>query len=108
MKIIDILNKRANGEEVPKKIKYGDIIWTYENHTYIRKDLSPNYNDSNIKYLLGFYNFYILNDEVEIIEEDKKIEKFKTKCTCSELDFQLIEKINEIIDKLNEVQDDKN
>ena len=29
MKIIDLLNKIANGEEVPKKIKYKGSIYTY-------------------------------------------------------------------------------
>lgn len=31
----------------------------------------------------------------------KKIEKFTTNRTCSELDFKLIDKINEIIDYIN-------
>lgn len=105
MKIIDLLNKIANGEEVPKKIKYREIIWTFEENTYLRTDLSPNFNDSFRKYLLGFYNFNILNDEVEILEEEKKIPK---KIKVPEIDDIKNEricfaeyKINEIIDYLD-------
>ena len=31
MRIIDLLNKIAKGEEVPKKIKWRDCIWEYDN-----------------------------------------------------------------------------
>ena len=30
MKVIDLLNKIANGEEVPQKIKVGNKIYNYE------------------------------------------------------------------------------
>ena len=71
MKIIDLLNKIANGEEVPKEIKYNNINYYWCNQCKIyeriedgRKDL---YNDLDN-----------LNDEVEILEEEKKIpEKLK-------------------------------
>lgn len=70
MKIIDVLNKIANGEEVPERIKYGSVIWTYEQGNYINKSLSPNYLDSASRYLLGEYrlNESVLNSEVEIID----------------------------------------
>ena len=42
MKIIDLLNKIANGEEIPKKIRYGDLIYNvsdvgedYYNYEYV-------------------------------------------------------------------------
>ena len=70
IKIIDILNKIANGEEVPNKIKIGDIIWTYEDNDYINKELATGYIDSNKRYLLGYYNFNVLNDEVEILDDN--------------------------------------
>ena len=70
MKIIDLLNRIANGEELPKKIKYEGDIWelnTLEN-TYDNGEccLFEDYIDK--KYLITD----VLNDEVEIIEEDKK------------------------------------
>ena len=68
MKVIDLLNKIAKGEEVPEKIKYDKIDYSwcdlckiYERIEDYAKDL---YNDIDS-----------LNDEVEIIEEDKKIEE---------------------------------
>ena len=38
MKIIDLLNKIANGEEVPKKIKIKDEIWIYDEIDYRASD----------------------------------------------------------------------
>ena len=73
MKIIDLLNKIANGEEVPKKIKFNGFVWTYDIYNkryYEGKSLLFN--------VLGHYKGIILNDEVEILEEEKKIpEKIK-------------------------------
>ena len=67
MKIIDLLNKIANGEEVPEIIKYNNFIYKYN------KDICD--YDGDDLYLFG--NTDKLNEEVEIIEEDKKIEKIK-------------------------------
>ena len=72
MKVIDLLNKIAKGEEVPKKIKYEGQIWL--------KQPSGDYVDSenSSRYLFDDYMcfmFETLNDEIEIIEEEKKIEK---------------------------------
>ena len=71
IKIIDLLIKIANNEEVPKKIKFGGVVWLYVGKNYIDKSLGFNYIDSNKRYLLSKYNFGILNDEVEIIDELK-------------------------------------
>lgn len=71
IKIIDLLIKIANNEEVPKKIKFGGVVWLYVGKNYIDKSLGFNYMDSNKRYLLGKFNFGILNDEVEIIDELK-------------------------------------
>lgn len=73
MKIIDLLNKIANGEEVPKIIKLNDNIYDYEPENkdyYDRRNLS-------YRYLFDqwFHISKVLNDEVEILDEPKKIEK---------------------------------
>lgn len=69
MKIIDLLNKIANGEEVPKKIKYNGKIYNWEDSEYF---------DSDYGYLFDRYNVsVILNSEVEIVEENKIPEKLK-------------------------------
>lgn len=68
MKVIDLLNKIANGEEVPKKIKYRDDI-------YIQLDNYCYYCDETNLILSDriFVEQSILNDEVEILEEPKGI-----------------------------------
>lgn len=118
MKVIDLLNKIANGEEVPKKIKWRDKIWTYNN-----KDQDYEVNDTD---LLG-YGFFIhrtldfINDEVEIIEEKKIPEKLENyydenleeyvvetyikginykEIFNSRYDEMIISKINEVLDYL--------
>lgn len=71
MKIIDLLNKIANGEEVPKKIKWGEFILEYEELGY------HDYKFLGTGNHLLFQGFAtsVLNDEIEVIEEPKKIEK---------------------------------
>ena len=75
MRVIDLLNKIANGEQ-PKTIKYRDDVyefdcyegdWGYVNKEYCRYKWFANEIDCDLKEQL--------NDEVEIIEENKKIGK---------------------------------
>ena len=105
MKIIDLLNKIANGEEIPNKIKYNGEI--YERNLYNNKYYRENNKDRD---LLDTYlaNEEVYNSEIEIIEEDKKIEKFnidKEPLKGGELvraiDYIIEAKINEIIDHIN-------
>ena len=110
IKIIDLLNKIANGEEIPKKILLNGIVFEYQEDDYLYKDedkkehwlFSASYTD---KYT-WLENF--LKAEVEIIEEPKKIKKL-------DIDFKKIDdeivylefesKINEIIDEINNLKD---
>jgi hypothetical protein len=98
MKVIDLLNKIANGEEVPKKVKIttGTLkdeyrIWVWEGCWYV--------------YELDGKDVFIctdeleLNDEVEILEE-KKIPEKLNKNHFHKRQRQLANKINEIIDYL--------
>ena len=112
MKVIDLLNKIANGEEVPKKIKWGEFELEWEElgfHDY--KFLGT----GNHLLFQGFATS-VLNDEVEIIEE-KKIKRLQScgdnlyseyigqwlvnKENYTEYDELLMNKINEIIDYIN-------
>lgn len=117
MTVIQLLNKIANGEETSKKIKYKDIIFDY-------KKEKGDYESEEGQFFLDWVelNKYGLHDEVEIIEEDKKIEKLETydiagnifledccfkyipidkeKLTANEQVFA--DKINEIIDYIME------
>lgn len=73
MKIIDLLNKIANGEEIPKKIKV-------DNRFYYEYDENIDYKSKDGTYLFDAYiqiNKKDMNMEVEIIEEDKKIKKLE-------------------------------
>lgn len=117
MKIIDLLNKIANGEEVPKKIKINNIIYEYIGYMYCTE--KANYQDIE-DYLFGKWNFNILNEEVEILDEpkDNSIERLDIEenamtrneryirkednkfVNLSVADYELAKKINEIIDYL--------
>ena len=75
MKIIDLLNKIAKGEEVPKKVSinggiHGIDVWEYDENC---KDYM---NSSNILLLYSGMTSNHLTDEVEILEEveDKEYE----------------------------------
>lgn len=74
IRIIDLLNKIAKGEEVPKKIKYCKVSFEYN----ISED-----DYFNKKYGFGLLDkinlFKNLTEEVEIIEEEKEIEKLNYK-----------------------------
>ena len=107
MKIIDLLNKIANGEEVPKKIKYKGHIYQYQYKDIKEANIINYYHSEETHHHLidGGWHDIRLNDEVEIIEEEKKIpEKIEQK----EIEISMAigeqicaNKINEIIDYLN-------
>lgn len=70
MKVIDVLNKMANGEEIPKSIQYDGEQYVYDekckDYTYVSE-----YN--NDVWLFCKYDVTkILNDEIQIIDESKE------------------------------------
>lgn len=112
MKVIDLLNKIANGEELPEKIRYNNNIYEYIS---LWEQYVDEVTEKPLLKEISDYNYSGLNDEVEIIEEDNKEDK-KIEKLYAKLDFspdgnhlvnnvpdniQLMEKINEIIDRLN-------
>ena len=100
MKVIDLLNKIADGIDIPLQIKYDNNIWKYD-------EMARDYlliDKSGEEYLIceELNLMYALNEEVEVIEEeqeDKKIEKIDEILTfmCDDLK----DKIKEIVDKIN-------
>lgn len=121
MKVIDLLIKIAKGEIKDKTIfrkNWGDMYRDFyydgseENQLQCLKNCSDDY---------PIYDDIKLNDEIEIIEdtpkEDKKIEKFKVikdneggnvllnydnkNYIISVVDAIMLDKINEIINKIN-------
>ena len=78
IRVIDLLNKIANGEKLPRKLKGN-------NHTYTGfEDLNYqicNYKDEDGDVLFSddydWCNPILLNETLEIIEEDKEIKKIE-------------------------------
>ena len=108
MKIIDLFVKRANNEEMPKKIKYDLKEYIYCGYDYKINDVEKQ-NDDDYN-LWNNLDMYKLNNEIEIIEEDKKIEH----CLKSDRflrDEDEIEhfrtKIDELIDEVNKLKGEK-
>lgn len=127
--MLEIINKIANNEDIPKRIKYKDKIYIYSetDQDYLECDK----DDFD---LLGcaFYNLRtkdFINDKVEILEEDKDIEEIKiendnpthfyirdekgTKCGMTKHSKMIAEKVNEVIREVNKLrkedkEDEKN
>lgn len=101
IKIIDLLNKIANGEEVPKTIEYNDEIRDYcdEDKDYICRDSQDYYLFYNVLISGNGAKFKdALNDEVEIIEEKKLPERIQLD---DWIEFTTSEDINNIGDMFN-------
>ena len=120
--ILEIINKMAKGEDIPAKIKIDDNILTWDSMMY-------DYRDEDGDWLFDDYAINeSLNDEVEILETtvtinnhgvtfadggitfshffgepvfNKKIEKL-VKSGMTKNQKKIADKINEIIDHLNE------
>ena len=103
IKVIDLLNKDANGEDVPKKIKY------YNEYYILNEDTTSIENLYLIDgALVGWFNHnnFSSNSQVEIIEEQEKIDiqniedikdVFIENSTCGEDVKYLARKYNEIL-----------
>ena len=105
MKIIDLLNKIANGEEVPEKIKIETHIFTKYNYSMGDGTFVSNYESNNdgLYYINDFLYPQYLNNEIEIIEEKKIPEKINNSYYHLGQDQQnqlFKNTINEIIDYL--------
>lgn len=110
MKIIDLLVKISKCEEVPKKFTYNGYLWEYD----IKNKMWFYYfgEGKNHRFDRLFYLNMLLNDEVEVIEEEKEIEKLnldtdelRGKEIVRSIDYLLEGKINELIDVINDMRD---
>ena len=118
IKIIDLLNKIANGEKVPKRIKLRgfELYRTLEDGKRL-------YIDDEKMFFPEHYTFD-LNDTVEIIEDNDKLEKINVKTgdnckrfieyddktghhkyTIRLLDEYFAKNINKIIDHINKIEE---
>lgn len=114
--IYDLLGLIKDGKS-PKKIKFDDTEYKYGNGYYYRMD------NEVPKIFTNEYNILLcLNDEVEILEEDKPIieklniesdspthfyirNEYGTKCGLTKHSKMIADKLNEIIDYINRKED---
>lgn len=105
IKVIDLINVANEHKKMPRKIKFNDIVWLY-------LDFDSDY-ESTIKdewlfqdYIPNHFTLLdVLNNEVEIINENKQIEFLKT-TTNDKLLVEFKDKINEVIDVVNKMKED--
>ena len=105
IEIMDLLHKIYNLDDMPRKIIFDNCVWRYcsEFQDY----------QSERGYLFGDYMSHInetvkfLNAEAEIIEEDDEIEKISyTDHVGTDLLEIVCNKLNEVIDAVNELKED--
>ena len=118
IKIIDLFNKIANNEKVPNHIisnnvvfHYDDNVQDYENDfEYLFRDSFSNFDRSE-----DFLNLEV--EEVEIIEEEKEIEKIgeiydgftdSYYDTCLETTIKKVDEIIDVVNKLKKEIEKKN
>lgn len=73
MKVIDLYNKMAKEEKVPRKFTYKGYLWEYD----VKNKMWFYYFGESKSHRFDrlFYMNMILNDEVEILEEENKFTK---------------------------------
>ena len=112
-------------ENPPKHIKvYGEDWYWNDYDGYVTKESLKTTPDAQIYLMDRYRTFMNLDKEVEIIEEDKKIEKLEiekdentqnyfirneygTKCYLTKHSKIIASKINELIDEINNLKEEK-
>ena len=106
IKIIDLLNKKANNEKMPKKFKYKNYIFELDdvNEYTIDKEKQVAFTE------LIQFNLNNLNDEIEILEDNtEEIEELKeTNYILSFVEEEFFNKINELVKAVKEIRKDLN
>ena len=110
MKVIDLLNKIANGEEVPKKIHYNCVPLYWCEPCKIYETMTDGELCGKDLYTL----LDNLNDEIEILEEEKikKVDFDISNFNFKEFELNILRNnvidntraINEIINIINEME----
>ena len=109
IRIIDLLNKIYNNDNIPKRIIYRNCGWEYS-EAY--NDFIDEYGNHLLRLYIHDYDdmYEFLSSEAEIIEEDKKIEKIDIDKMLQtkkwKRDKNAWKKINEIIDVVNKLEGD--
>ena len=119
MKIIDLAEKQLNNEILPKHIRYNNEDLYFDGVSYCDKQGNNDLLDILAKENSSITHLY---DEVEIIEEDKKIEKiemyqdentqnyfirneYDKKCYLIKQSKIIASKFNELIDEINKLKE---
>ena len=103
IKIIDLAEKQLNNEILPKHIRYNNEDLYFDGVSYFDEE-----GNNDILDILAMGNSALthLYDEVEIIEEDKKIEKIGYLNYCeNQVEIILHKKIDELIDEINKLKE---
>ena len=107
IKIIDLLNMKSGFKKMPERICYDKRLWLLadDGTDYLKEDeldeiwLFQDYIPNNFDLLCS------LNDELEIIEEEKEIEKINYEDhVCIDLSEAVCKKINELVDEINKLK----
>lgn len=105
MKIIDILNKINNNEEVPEKIKFDDTIFEYDKRQkeYNHKKDNGYYETLLYRVMTTHFIDVLLKAEVEVIEENKEIEELDEMQIINARPEVNARKINELVREVNKL-----
>ena len=108
IKIIELLNKIANGEKMPKEIKFDNEVFVYIDkwEQYVTK-----VEEIPLLRRICDYNYSGLNDEVEILEDNtEEIEELPIALLDEkDLTSHIIKhfnKINELVKVVNQIRKD--
>lgn len=103
IKVIDLLIKYANERVTKNKVRYNKATCYWDKNDFLY-DVYIEFGNRNNEEIIEF-----LNDEVEIIEEPKKIEKidFGTLNTQKEKNRAMKDTINKLIDEINNLKEKK-
>ena len=109
IKVIDFLIKKANKEDLPKKVKFHNEIFIASNE-YDGEHVNQEEDSDGSRRCLfeGWILGEILNDSVEIIEEDKEIRPLPTyKYEDEVLKIDLARKIDDLVKVVNTLKKGK-
>ena len=112
MKVIDLINKINNNEEVPEKIKFDNTIFEYDKRQkeYNHKKDNGYYESLLYRVMTTHFIDVLLRAEVEVIEEKKEIEELGILSTQSETYKSVVdnrEKINELVRAVNKINKER-
>lgn len=100
IKIIDLMQKCANKENIPERI-------LYKNTVFVLNDCKCYYNEEKDERLLDYIipTFSNLNEEVEILEDNtEEIEELSYEWTTNEI----AERVDKLIKAVNQIRKDLN